>query len=114
MYPNAGKKQVSGGESYWSPWVPNFWKPPQNVDRRNIHLADWNGDGACDIIWVDPASNNGVRVWINKYPTTRSWSNAFEELRNVPKLECNDRNGIGIHDSKPPSRRMRHGAPSMA
>ncbi|KAG9255973.1 uncharacterized protein F5Z01DRAFT_531189 [Emericellopsis atlantica] len=98
LYPSRGLTQVGSG-SFWEPWVPGFWKPPQNIDRRELHLADWNGDGACDIIWADPKRNHRVTVWINNYPKTKSWNNAFTQLQNPPDLQCNDRNGIGIHDN---------------
>jgi len=77
--------------------VSEFWKPPggANVDRRNLHLADWDGDGACDIIWVDPQRNNRVRVFINKYKRDKKWT--FEETA-APDLQCNEKDGIGIHD----------------
>ncbi|KAL2205673.1 hypothetical protein CC79DRAFT_1311155 [Sarocladium strictum] len=100
LYPNAGKTSLQGSESFWQPWVPDFWVPPQNIHRKNLHLADWNGDGYCDIIWVDPSRNNRLRVWINNYGKTKNWraSNTFEEVRGFADLECNDKNGIGISD----------------
>ncbi|KFA66600.1 hypothetical protein S40285_08276 [Stachybotrys chlorohalonatus IBT 40285] len=82
LYPHSGKRFVSGGESYWGPWVPDFWRPPggAQVDRRNLHLADWDGDGACDIMW---------------YPRDKTW--VFKEIA-APDLQCNAKDGIGIHD----------------
>lgn len=73
-----------------------MWTPPNNMDRRDLHLQDWDGDGVCDIIWADPENGN-VRVWINEYPNKGSWDDAFHEI-SAPELSCDEKRGIGIHD----------------
>lgn len=75
-----------------------MWEPPEELDRRDLHLKDWDGDGVDDIIWVDPKNGN-VRVWINEYRDKQSWDDAFHEI-DPPKLECEHTRGIGIHDCK--------------
>lgn len=73
-----------------------MWTPPSDLDRRDLHLADWNNDGACDIIWVNP-DNGNVRVWVNSYPNTKTWVNAFAEI-SPPTLTCGEKHGLGIDD----------------
>jgi hypothetical protein len=100
LYPNAGKKTLVGDpSSFWGDVVNPMWTPPgnANMDRRDLHLADWDGDGDCDIIHVNRATGN-VRVWRNNYPTLRQWSGAFTEIQNVPTLTCAQKRGIGIDD----------------
>ena len=95
VFPNAGKKFLEGSESFWGPETV-IWTPPSNMDRRDLHLADWDGDGDCDIIYVNPNGGN-VRVWINDYPEKNSWNGAFREI-DSPGLSCSEKRGIGIHD----------------
>lgn len=59
IYPNKGLSFVSNdGESYWGPnyviFDPASMSINRDLDRRDLHLVDWDGDGACDIIWTDP------------------------------------------------------------
>ena len=100
LYPNLGKESVASNEFYWGEKV-EIWNA-QNalgklVDRRDLHLADWNNDGACDIIWTDPANNNRVSVWLNKYKATGTWT--WDYLANpAPQVTCPEKKGVGIHD----------------
>ena len=96
MFPNLGKKSTVGGGSFWGPQTDDIWTPPDKLDRRDLHLVDWDNSGVCDIVWVDPSSGN-VRVWVNDYPTTKSWDTAFHEVA-APELACAEKPGIGIHD----------------
>ncbi len=78
-----------------------MWNPrnylDKDLDRRDLHLADWDGDGTCDIIWTDPDNDNRVSVWINKYPTTGTWH--FDYLANpAPELFCTEKRGRGFND----------------
>lgn len=56
VWPNLGKKSVSGDEVFWnSPkdlWDSATFLNGRQLDRRDLHLADWNNDGACDIVWT--------------------------------------------------------------
>jgi hypothetical protein len=65
------------------------------MDRRDLHLQDWDGDGDCDIIYADP-NGGAVQVWIN-YPETGSWD--WTHLDNpAPGLTCSQKTGLGIFD----------------
>lgn len=102
LYANLGKTYVTEEESFWNP-VGTIWTPPYKMDRRDIHLVDWDGDGDCDIVYVDPDRNNAMTVFINNYPKTQDWSTAWT-LLNTPIEDrfvyCNERRGLGIHDCK--------------
>ncbi|KAI4602200.1 hypothetical protein KJ359_009438 [Pestalotiopsis sp. 9143b] len=101
VYPNIGLKQITGDESFWGPVENDIWDPValigRELDRRDIHLVDWDGDGACDIVWVDPDNSNRVSLWINKYPTTKTWTWDYR-ANPAPALSCAQSRGLGIHD----------------
>jgi len=98
LYSNLGKTFVTEAESFWNP-VGIIWTPPTNLDRRDLHLVDWDGDGDCDIVWVNPDSSNVVSVWINNYPKTQDWSTAWTALGvQDSSINCPEQKGLGIHD----------------
>jgi hypothetical protein len=59
IYPNKGLLNTTG-ESYWGLnygiFDPAQMSIGRDLDRRDLHLVDWDGDGACDIIWTDPVN----------------------------------------------------------
>jgi hypothetical protein len=107
LYPNKGLPSISSdGTSFWGPSALIF-DPKLSVlnpggtprDRRDLHLADWDGDGTCDIIWVDPNNQNRLQVWRNNYKNTNSWDDAWEHLDNpAPQVYCPETRGVGIFD----------------
>ncbi|KAM0330967.1 hypothetical protein ACHAQA_003924 [Verticillium albo-atrum] len=98
LWRNLGKKVLKAGEYYWDSPV-TMWNPSAQFDRRDIHLTDWDGDGDCDIVWVNPENGN-VRIWLNDYPTLKNWAhpNVWRPVGSPPTLTCEHRRGIGIHD----------------
>lgn len=55
VWPNLGKTSVTENEGFWdSP--KDLFNPRaligRDLDRRDLHLVDWNNDGACDILWT--------------------------------------------------------------
>lgn len=101
IYPNAGLNWVSDGQSFWGPeaimFDPAIHAGGRNLDRRDLHLADWDGDGFCDIIWTNPDANNQVEVWRNLYGETKAWDWSY--LGNpATELSCVEKRGLGIHD----------------
>ena len=101
LYPNAGKTNLTGSESFWGAEVDNIWSPQsyvgKDLDRRDLHLIDWDGDGACDVVWTDPDNNNKVSVWLNKYPSTGAWQWTY--LSNPsPELSCSQKRGKEFND----------------
>ncbi|KFY68955.1 hypothetical protein V496_00654 [Pseudogymnoascus sp. VKM F-4515 (FW-2607)] len=97
VWPNLGKKSVTGDNDVFWGTPKDLWSPGRNLDRRDLHLVDWNNDGACDIAWVDPDNNNRVSVWLNNYKTTGAFTWTY--LANpAPVLSCPEKRGVGIHD----------------
>ncbi|OBT72676.1 hypothetical protein VF21_08567 [Pseudogymnoascus sp. 05NY08] len=101
IYPNAGLSEVGDGQSFWGPetimFDPEIHAGGRNLDRRDLHLADWDGDGFCDIIWTNPNENNQVEVWRNRYGETQAWNWSY--LGNpATELSCVEKRGLGIHD----------------
>ncbi|KAK3986531.1 killer toxin subunits alpha beta [Cladorrhinum sp. PSN332] len=85
-----------------------FWRATnflgREVDRRDLHLADWDGDGLCDIIYVNPDTGSMDGLWLNKYKTVRDLRQAENWQRvnsagprgsNQPWPECR---GTHIYD----------------
>ncbi|PKS10949.1 hypothetical protein jhhlp_002708 [Lomentospora prolificans] len=98
LYPNEDDK----GDGV--PWGPSrvIWDPKKDrdiyLDRRDLHLADWNGDGACDIIYVNP-KDGGVEVWLNQIKTTGdfNWAKMGDPAPGA-ELKCKEKRGIGLYD----------------
>ncbi|KAJ4007802.1 hypothetical protein NW766_009607 [Fusarium irregulare] len=97
VWPNLGKKSVSGDNDVFWGTPKDMWNPDKNYDRRDLHLVDWNNDGACDIAWVDPDNNNRVSVWLNNYKKTGSFTWTYL-ADPAPQLNCPEKRGVGIHD----------------
>ncbi|KAK4222286.1 SGNH hydrolase-type esterase domain-containing protein [Podospora fimiseda] len=91
-------------------WGPNyvFWRATnflgKEVDRRDIHLADWDGDGLCDIIYVNPDTGTMDGLWINKYKTVRdlrkteNWQRVTNAGPQGNNNACPERRGVHIND----------------
>ncbi|KAJ5214936.1 hypothetical protein N7468_010615 [Penicillium chermesinum] len=100
LYPNRGMKSVvNGGPSFWDAaviiWDPSTWGA--ELDRRDLHLVDWDGDGACDIVWVDPNNQNKPQLWKNQYKATGKWTWEYDS-NPAPDLYCPEKRGVGIFD----------------
>ncbi|KAJ0109024.1 hypothetical protein J7T55_002216 [Diaporthe amygdali] len=99
-----GKMQIFEGLDSF-PENPPYWgnnyvmfdlTGSRAMDRRDLHLADWNGDGACDIIYTNP-DGGAVEVWLNRIKTTGNFN--WEYVGNpAPKLSCDQTRGVGIND----------------
>ncbi|KAH7311380.1 hypothetical protein B0I35DRAFT_411586 [Stachybotrys elegans] len=97
LFLSLGKSRISGTKSWWGPVVHPIWTPPFNIDRRDLHLSNWDGDGLCGIIWVDSNNQNKVQVWRNKYEETKRWE--WDHYVNpAGQLYCPEQRGLGIHD----------------
>ncbi|KAH8895341.1 hypothetical protein GQ53DRAFT_855657 [Thozetella sp. PMI_491] len=98
LFINRGKKQISDSDAdgYWDPSPGVIWTPPRDMHRRDIHLADWDGDGDCDIIYVNP-DTNAIEVYLNEYPQRGRWEWTY--IGNpAPGLSCPYKKGLGIDD----------------
>ncbi|KFY17830.1 hypothetical protein V492_00359 [Pseudogymnoascus sp. VKM F-4246] len=98
MWSNRGKKTITDDDpdGFWD-YSGIIWSPPQEMHRKDLHLADWDGDGDCDIIYVDPDNNNAIEVWLNERPQKGTWE--WTHLSNpAPSVTCSESRGIGIND----------------
>ena len=101
LYPNAGLKTLTGTQEFWGPVVDNFWAPQgyvgRDLDRRDLHLADWDGDGLCDIVWTDPDNDNHVSVWINGHAAKGEWDWTYI-ADPASQLTCAQARGKAVRD----------------
>ncbi|KAF4963513.1 hypothetical protein FSARC_8480 [Fusarium sarcochroum] len=97
MWANRGKGTITDNDKdgYWN-YQGTIWTPPQELDRRDLHLADWDGDGACDIIHVNPKGGS-VQVWLNNYPKTKKWT-WTHNANPAPALTCSQTRGLALYD----------------
>ncbi|KAM0544199.1 hypothetical protein ACHAPJ_011950 [Fusarium lateritium] len=98
LFINRGKGTINDqdAEGYWDPSPGVVFRPPRQMDRRDLHLQDWDGDGDCDIIYVNPETN-AVEVFLNQYPNTGKWE--WTHLTNpAPGLSCGHKRGLAISD----------------
>ncbi|KFY97907.1 hypothetical protein V498_01794 [Pseudogymnoascus sp. VKM F-4517 (FW-2822)] len=98
LYINRGKDSVSNSDAggFWDPSTGVIWNPPRDMHRRDLHLADWDNGGACDIIYTNP-NWGAIEVFINQYPKTKKWD--WQYLSNpAPGVGCKQEKGIGIDD----------------
>ncbi|OBT92656.2 hypothetical protein VE01_09799 [Pseudogymnoascus verrucosus] len=66
------------------------------LDRKALHLADWNGDGKCDVIAVTKATG-AIDVWYTSY----NWQTdtfSFSAKTNVVASGCTQGWGVGPFD----------------
>ncbi|KAI8222584.1 Multidomain esterase [Colletotrichum sp. SAR 10_96] len=98
LFENAGKDFIANGESYWKqPGQKAFFKPPRDLDRRDIHLTDFDGDGRCDIIHVDHNNGNRVEMWKNNHTPGGGFN--WQYIANpAPALNCPEKRGVGFRD----------------
>ncbi|KAL4861058.1 hypothetical protein BDV12DRAFT_204408 [Aspergillus spectabilis] len=101
IFENQGKTSVEDdGPNFWGPDYVMFdpkkaiWR---DLDRRDLHLVDWDGDGVCDIVWMDPANQNRPRVWRNRYKETGNFDWQYES-NPAPDLWCPEQRGLGFFD----------------
>lgn len=87
-------------------WGPNYqiWSATEQlgheVDRRDLHLADWDGDGLCDVIYVNPDTNR-MEVWLNQYKKSgniQTWTHLTGAGPGDADVQCPEHRGVGIFD----------------
>jgi hypothetical protein len=73
-------------------WGPNWiiFDGGQAINCTDLHLADWDGDGACDIILVD--SN----PWRNTVKNTGKVQ--FDTPVAISNFSCDQPPGVGVFD----------------
>ncbi|RYP74172.1 hypothetical protein DL769_004087 [Monosporascus sp. CRB-8-3] len=102
IYSNAELNQVSDdGRSLqdakgiiFDPKKEPICKP---LDRPHLHLADWDGDRYCDIMWVDPDNENRVHLWRNRRSETGKWDWVYN-FNPAPDRRYPEKRGVGIFD----------------
>ncbi|KAK4198547.1 hypothetical protein QBC40DRAFT_308196 [Triangularia verruculosa] len=113
VWPNLGKKSVSGDNDVFWGTPKELWNPPRNLDRRDLHLVDWNDDapvlncpekrgvGIHDLpVRFADISNNNMSDYICIQPDGRfhGWTHnsdgSWERIEQFKKAEGIDRANI--------------------
>ncbi|CAM1502615.1 Fc.00g073910.m01.CDS01 [Cosmosporella sp. VM-42] len=68
-----------------------------DLDRRDLRLTDWDGDGKRDIIWVNPGNQNRVSVFLNQCSPGGGWKWNYQS-NTAPRLYCPENRGLGLYD----------------
>ncbi|KAF4853989.1 hypothetical protein CGCSCA2_v009770 [Colletotrichum siamense] len=93
---NRGKDTIGDTEvkGYWDSSPGIMFRPLRSMDRRDLHLQDWDGDDDCDIIYVNPETN-AVEVFLNQYSQTgrRGWTHL---TNSPPGVTCGYKRGLGV------------------
>lgn len=108
IYPNKGLKSLVKDQSFWGD-SDIIWDPKaligKDLNRRDLHLMDWGGDGTCDIVWVNPDNGNRPSIWLNHFPKTQKWNDAatWQYYADSPSardanVHCDQQRGIHIDD----------------
>jgi hypothetical protein len=66
------------------------------INRKAIHLGDWNGDGFCDVIIADKAT--GALDVYYTYWDQASDQFSFEPKKRVVENGCKEGWGVGMYD----------------
>ncbi|OJJ35887.1 hypothetical protein ASPWEDRAFT_41117 [Aspergillus wentii DTO 134E9] len=89
LYGNVHKPPV------WSPEGQQIFEA--NADRKAVHLADFDGDGKCDL-WVTDRTTGSAEVWINQYDLaseTMKWNPIGSVTGNA---SCTQGWSVGLYD----------------
>lgn len=102
VYENRGETTVSdSGPSFWGNnyimFDPTTQSIGKDLDRRDLHLVDWDGDGACDIVWTDPDNENRVKLWRNRIKETKNFDWEYHS-DPAADLHCTEKRGLGLFD----------------
>ena len=99
MWRSRGRKSITNDDpDGWWEYKGYIWEPPEDTPRRDLHLADMDGDGLCDIVHVNPDSGS-VKIYKN---TLKDGKPTFKEVTSPSSLRCDYKKGLGFRDSKEP------------
>lgn len=69
----------------------------RDLDRRDLHLVDWDGNGACDIVWTDPDNMNRPHLFRNRIKETGNFNWKYMAEAGST-LQCPQVKGLGFFD----------------
>lgn len=75
------------------------WSTPKlletGIDRRALHVGDWDGDGKADIIGITDRNTGSLKVWHSRWDGGEfNW-----EVSDIPdSAKCNQGWGLLYHD----------------
>ncbi|ROT40793.1 hypothetical protein SODALDRAFT_105063 [Sodiomyces alkalinus F11] len=81
-------------------YATSAWSTPislkTGLNRRALHIGDWDGDGKDDIIGIIDRNTGALRVWHSRWDGSRfNW-----DVRDIPNsARCNQGWGLGYFDN---------------
>jgi hypothetical protein len=89
------KNSKDQSDYYETPaWIaPKLLKT--GLDRRALHIGDWDGDGKADVIGITDKKTGALKVWLSKYKDGEfNWS----EQTVSDSSKCNQGWGLLYYD----------------
>ncbi|OBT61486.1 hypothetical protein VE03_09357 [Pseudogymnoascus sp. 23342-1-I1] len=97
VFPNLGKTLINSGD--WDPsapvWAAAIRALETGMDRRALHIGDWNGDGYADIIGVERRTGK-LTIWLTKWEDGRF---SFTQQKIDRDDLCKENWGQGYFDN---------------
>ncbi|KAL2785319.1 SGNH hydrolase-type esterase domain-containing protein [Aspergillus keveii] len=93
---DTGNYQIFRNIGQLPDWGQEGWVFTQEWDRKRVRIADVDGDGKCDIIYL--AENGVVEHWYKTHYENGQWrfEEEFGEIRDLHP--CSQRDGVGLFD----------------
>lgn len=97
LWPNVNTAGHLSQPWHWGTYyqVLNINADGGHPDRRSVHLADWNGDGYCDVIYYVLISYE-IEWWQNLYDKGKK-SVSFSFAGKIDAM-CTEGIGVGMFD----------------
>ncbi|KAH8891447.1 hypothetical protein GQ53DRAFT_865088 [Thozetella sp. PMI_491] len=79
---------------YWSAGTDQLFNIQRS--RRSIYLADWDGDGKCDVL-SQRQSDGALEMWKNNWTAEKGWNFVYQGFVSGPAT-CAEGWGVNIFD----------------
>ncbi len=96
VFPNQNTKQDTSRDITRGIWGASIRALETGMDRRALHIGDWDGDGRDDIIGVDKATGS-LTVWKSNWVSGTDFAFTRSSIPNSDK--CKQGWGVGYFDN---------------
>ncbi|KAF9880547.1 putative carbohydrate esterase family 3 protein [Colletotrichum karsti] len=96
VFPNQNTKEDTTKDATRGIWGVSIRALETGMDRRALHIGDWDGDGKDDVIGVDKASG-ALTVWYSRWNGGTDFKFDRKSIEGSDK--CKQRWGVGYFDN---------------